>query len=524
MEMKFKHWPFDKTEAVHLHWLRSPYHAGPMKQWQMQAVFRRENGTLHDLAVPWGALPVFRLGSVYRDGKPTGKNHLGSLMRIRFCSSPKVSICGAISVPRQYELQTNFNLQEKCVVIWNRGERIVVPCLEVIRAYFALNRMMTAELLGPDLFTDICTSTITDGQAHLKFSERVAITSLSNEVVKRMALVLFNGEFRAAWKKVWASASNGGGEDMRKGEPTHPLHVEPPAIPGSVWEARGMKINGIILVLEIKRFSLAVRLPFFTLSYEHPGFRIYEGGKQGTGGGRTKEDPEEAAINPDPKSPKKMRSPYAVRIDFTTADFVHPIETVKHQEIIKENGLGEDRRGGGGVCVDRVPSRDGTLYEEAGSGEIPSVEFAPVESLTDISSNFQSLFTALSYIKGARLSLCERETPIGCCLPKVPKISGSPRPYVLVSVSFSSQHFFLVEVDGRDDHGISTLLFMMPSGESVIAFTETMLRKGIAGGGHWDTEKLRALFNGSKYGLVKHTKGTPENWGIRLWKAGWRLF
>ena len=129
MEMKFKHWPFDKTEAVSLHWLRSPYHAGKMKQWQMQAVFRRENGTLHDLAVPWGALPAFRLGSVYRDGKLTGESPLGTRMQIGFCSSPKVSICDAISVPRQYELRTRFNLQEKCVVIWNRGERIVVPCL-----------------------------------------------------------------------------------------------------------------------------------------------------------------------------------------------------------------------------------------------------------------------------------------------------------------------------------------------------------------------------------------------------------
>lgn len=58
MDMKFKNWPFDKNEDVYLHWLRSPYHAGQHKQWQMQAVFRRESGTLHDLAMPWGGTTV----------------------------------------------------------------------------------------------------------------------------------------------------------------------------------------------------------------------------------------------------------------------------------------------------------------------------------------------------------------------------------------------------------------------------------------------------------------------------------
>ncbi len=521
MEVKFKNWPFDKTEAVYLHWLRSPYHAGQMKQWQMQAVFRRENGTLHDLAVPWGALPAFRLGSAYRDGKLTGESPLGTRMQIRFCSSPKMSICDSISVPRQYELRTRFNLQEKCVVIWNRGERIVVPCLEVIRAYFALNRMMTAELLGPDLFTDVCTSTLTDGHAHMKFSERVAIASLSTEVVKRMALVLFDGEFRAAWKKVWASASADNGAIMQY---AHPLHAEPPAIPGSVWVVRGMKIENTILVLEIKQFSSAVRLPFSTLSYEHPGFRIYEGGKKGSGGGRTKEDPEEAAINPEPKSPKEITSPYAVRVDFTTADFAQRIEVVKVRERVNENGQGEDHPGGGGVRIEHVSTKDGTLYEEAGCGELPSVEFTPFESVSDVSWGFRKLFKALPYIKGASLSFFEGEAPEGCCLPKVPKISGSPRPYILVGVSFSNRRFFIVEVDGRDDHGISTLLFMAPKGKSFIAFTENMLRKCIAGGGHWDREELGTLFNGGKYELVKHTKSSPENWGLRLWKAGRRLF
>ncbi|MBU2619398.1 MAG: hypothetical protein KKE83_06895 [Proteobacteria bacterium] len=526
MDMKFKDWPFDKNEDVYLHWLRSPYHAGQHKQWQMQAVFRRENGTLHDLAMPWGALPAFRLGCAYRDGKPTGANHLGTRMQIRFCSSPKVSICDAISVPRQYELRTRFNLREKCVVIWNRGERIVVPCLEVIRAYFAPNRMMAAELLGPDLFTDICTSSLTDGQAHLKFSERVAIASLSTEVIKRMAVVLFDGEFRAAWKKVWVSASNGGGENMRDGGYAHPLHAEPPAIPGSSWVVRGMKIEKTILVLEIKQFSSAVRLPFSTLTCEHPGFRIYEGGKKGNGRGRTKEDPEEAAINPEPKSPKGITAPYAVRLDFTTADFAQRIEVVKVQERVNENGQGEDRSGGGGVRIEHVSTKDGTLYEEAGCGELPSVEFAPFKSESDVSWGFRKLFKALSYIKGASLSFCEGKAPEGCCLPKIPKISGSPRQYVLVGFSFSNRRFFIVEVDGRDDHGISTLLFTMPRRGSITAtaFTENLLKKCIAGGGHWDKGELRTLFSGGKYELVKHTKSSSENWGMRLWRAGRRLF
>ncbi|EKD40659.1 MAG: hypothetical protein ACD_74C00271G0003 [uncultured bacterium] len=213
-----------------------------------------------------------------------------------------------------------------------------------------------------------------------------------------------------------------------------------------------------------------------------------------------------------------------MRLDFTTADFAQRIEVVKVQERVNENGQGEDRPGGGGVRIEHVSTKDGTLYEEAGCGELPSVEFAPFKSVNDVSWGFRKLFKALSYIKGASLSFFEGEAPEGCCLPKVPKISGNPRPYVLVGISFSSRRFFLVEVDGRDDHGISTLLFMVPKGKSFIAFTENMLKKCIAGGGHWDREELGTLFNGGKYEFVKHTKSSPENWGTRLWKAGRRLF
>jgi hypothetical protein len=215
-----------------------------------------------------------------------------------------------------------------------------------------------------------------------------------------------------------------------------------------------------------------------------------------------------------------------VRLDFTTADFAQRIEVVKVRERVNENGQGEDRSGGGGVRLEYVSTKDGTLYEEAGCGELPSVEFAPFKSVNDVSWGFRKLFKALPYIKGASLSFFEGEAPEGCCLPKVPKISGNPRPYVLVGISFPSRRFFLVEVDGRDDHGISTLLFMMPrvGSVTVTAFAENMLKECIAGGGHWDKEELRTLFKRGKYELVKHTKSSAENWGMRLWKAGRRLF
>lgn len=501
-----------------LHWLRSPSQVGAKKQWKMQAVFRREDESLEEVTFPWGALPMLRLGSVFRDGKPTGETVVGTPARIRFDAGARAKICSGWSVPAPYGLK-GADVNEWCVIVWQNGKQFVIPCLEVIRAYFALNRMMACELLRPDSFSDICAATLENREAHLDFSSHAAAASISPEVLKRMALILFERNFESSWKKVWGSISQPG-----NGRSSQVLQTEPPALAGSVWDVVSVGYGQTILVLQIRQFTPAVSLPFTSVSYSHPSFRKYigersSGGEEGKP--RTVEVVEWVEIPPGPASPGGLPMPQTVQIGFTTANLPEPVELVKIQETIQRDPGNEDepKWGGGEVIQERVPVKEGTLNDEGGCGELPSVEFRHFESMDDVSPGFHKLFKALNHIDRACISFLEGSAPEGCGLPKLPKGSEIPRPHVFVCVSVPGKRFFLVEVDVSDGHSMSTLVFTVREDHAVRVLGEKVLKEGIAAGGHWDRQELGNLLGGRRFELVKHTKSSPENWGGRIWKS-----
>ncbi len=518
MGIRFNGWPFEKDERVVLHWLRSPSQVGPKKQWKMQTVFRREDDSLEEVTIPWGALPMLRLGSVFRDGKPTGEVAVGTPARIRFDAGARTKICSGWSVPVPYGLK-EADVNEWCVIVWLKGRQFVIPCLEVIRAYFALNRMMTAALLRPDSFNDICTASLANREAHLDFSSHVAAASLSPEALRRMALILFEPTFENSWKKVWGSIAQPG-----SGGSAQALRTEPPALAGSAWDVVSVGFGQTVLVLQIRQFTPAVKLPFTSVSYAHPSFRKYVGER--TSGGdegeaRTVEVVEGVEIPPGPASPGNLPRPQTVQIGFTTANLPEAVELVKIQETIQRDQDGDESKGGGGeVIQERIPVKEGTLNDEGGFGELPSVEFRHFESMDDVSPGFHKLFKALNHIDRACISFLEGSAPEGCGLPKLPKGSEMPRPYVLVCVSVLGKRFFLVEVDVSDGHSMSTLVFTVEEGQEITAKTEKVLREAIAVGGHWDRKELGSLLGGRRFELVKHTRSLLENWGQRIRRAG----
>jgi len=259
----------------------------------------------------------------------------------------------------------------------------------MIRAYFALNRLLAAELLKPTSFIDVCTSIVKDGEARLAFTARVPARPLTAELVRRVALILEEQSFGDAWRKVWASACHGGGGDMKSKEPAHPLFCMPPALLGSQWEVVGIKHDSVFVVLEIKKFNFALELPFSTVSFEHPSFKEYEGGGTRPKGTQTRKDPKKIISGPLPAAPKGITRPYTVEIGSCTAGFPRPIEVVKITRVVRQGAMGSDKAHGGGVVRRKtITDLEGTLYEEAGVGELPAVEFLAFESLEDIQPVF----------------------------------------------------------------------------------------------------------------------------------------
>lgn len=514
-----KNWPFSEGVRARLHWIRSPYQVGESRQWRIMVVFIAEDGDIKEIRVSWGILPMLRLGEVYCDGQSTGTFPGLERRSIRFSRSLDILVSESIVIPKELcRLGSKWNLQEKCVQIVDRDLKIIVPCLEIIRAYFATTRLMASEMLSPDSFNGICTSNMENGKVHMMFSNKVAANIVTSGLATRIALVLEDREFNQSWCQIWASASQGEGTSLR--EPANPLWCYPPAIRKSSWDAVGVGMGNTFLVMGIERFNISRMPPFLKLHYEHPLFMETSGGGVGSGSdGRVIDDnPKEVEIGPEPVAPKSLTNPQVVEIETCAASFLRAIDVIKVKK--KAEGLGGGRRekaGGAEVRDHRSPIKGGSLDCEAGAGVLPAVEFKEISSIENFNNSFRNLTKALRGIDLNILWCRQNDAPEGCDLPL---IEGRPRQYLVVYFQFAGERFFLLEIDNHDHHSLSTLVCTkeLPVGSANYFSVETVTAC-VTCGGHWDAAQLDVHIGQGAYCFVKHRKAAVENWRQRLYSA-----
>jgi hypothetical protein len=485
----------------------------------MMVVFIAEDGDVKEIRVSWGMLPMLRLGEIYCDGQSTGMFPGLERRSIRFSRSLNVSVSESIVIPKGlYRLGSKWNLQEKCVQIVDGDLKIIVPCLEIIRAYFATTRLMASEMLSPDSFNGICSSNMENEKVHMMFSNKVAANIITSGLATRIALVLEDREFNQSWRQIWASASQGEGTSLR--EPANPLWCYPPAIRKSSWSAVGIGVGNTFFVMGIERFSISRMPPFIKLHYEHPLFRETSGGGTGSGSGGAviDDNPKEVEVGPEPAAPKSLTNPQIVEIETCAASFLRAIDVIKVKK--KSDGLGGghgEKTGGTGVRNHSSQTKEGTLDCEAGAGALPAIEFKEVSSIVNLNDSFKNLTKALGYIDLKILWCGQENAPEGC---KLPLVDGSPRQYLSVYLLFGGKKYFLHEIDNSDRHSLSTLVYEkeLPIG-LVAVFSQDLLTACVTGGGHWDATLLDVHLGKSAYCFVKHRKAAVENWKQRLYNA-----
>ena len=82
-KLDLNEWRFKKGEIVTLHWICSPYR-DQSGRWVVYVVFINDKGTMLGSKYPWGTLPYFKIGHLYRDGLhlgPSGKK--GKIIKIK---------------------------------------------------------------------------------------------------------------------------------------------------------------------------------------------------------------------------------------------------------------------------------------------------------------------------------------------------------------------------------------------------------------------------------------------------------
>jgi hypothetical protein len=239
-------------------------------------VFKRPNGILKDVSLPWGALPAIRLGKEFVDGVPTWENTLGKNYSLDFSAGASFKTQTAITIsPNVYPLKTRPNLGEYCVVIFDKELTVIVPCLEIIRFFFAVNKQMAYRTLQPFNFSDLVPASMEQDKVLLAFTRQIPHNALNKLLAKVIAQVLYDPSWSEAWKNIYISREEQTLNVDHDFNEVIPLKAIPPVYKNSIWEVRALQDGKRLLVLEIISYTDGNPSPFHFLDFTHPRSRKY---------------------------------------------------------------------------------------------------------------------------------------------------------------------------------------------------------------------------------------------------------
>lgn len=512
-KLRFSGWPFPSFEEVVLYWLRSPRMTGTDKQWMMTAVFRRPSGELVDMDLPWGMLSSLRLGSIYQNGVVTTNERSLRQLIISFSEDANYDIrrTGDVLPNHIYPLHTHANLSEMCLRVRNNGYQIIVPTLEIIRAFFCPNKLMAESVLQPDGLSNIVSTGLYEGQLTMKFDPRTPYHAVRPKyIVALIAKILFDEDWYESWKRVW---------HQRRGldEVVVPLTCAPPILQGTEWRVEGLVYDRTVLVKRIVSTSSISRLPFRTIQYSHPNSRdtrnIVLGGQERF---VTRGKIDELTAVTTPNIPTTLTQPMMV-----------PVKASEHKDasnlIIAEQGAKPTLRASekGNKAINRqetvlVSPKEVSFFQEAGKGKVTSGEFHPLTDFSQkhIPPSMLSFFQAINSMQllyGLECSYFIKDTPVDS--PVALLAIGSTRVYGLVSVGLRDQCAYILEVDGSDGHSMSTLIFLDSMNSPKLSAT-TLLEKYVTVHGVWDRPGVEKFLRGMVR-WSRHREDT-RSWGGRL--------
>ena len=271
MNFSFDKWPFKTDESVILYWLRSPSMKGNHKQWMMEAVFKTSEGHLKPVTMPWGALPGLRLGMEFKNKRPIRINNEGKHFDFQFSNEASFifeEAAQSIS-PKVYPLKSHDNLQELCIVFFDHINKhtIVIPCLELLRFFFGLNKMLCHQIFQPFDMSNIVLAEHNNDKVLVNFQQSVPRAVINPILVEVIARILFDSLWTESWNHVYCDRENKLKSNQKS---VIPLEFFPPVFKNCCWDVRGLQDGKRIFVLEILGYRNGNPAPFSKIEYTRP--------------------------------------------------------------------------------------------------------------------------------------------------------------------------------------------------------------------------------------------------------------
>lgn len=521
----FSKWPFPEEEQVIMYWLKSPNMTGRNKQWMMDIVFKRANGELFDFPVPWGCLPMLRFGKEFINGLPTG-NDVGHTLNLSFSESARYKVEEAYTAISQknYELVTKENLRELCIVIFDAGQTVVIPCIEIIRFFFAVNKLLTYQIIQLYNFQDLVTATLEDRMVQLEFSRRFSYRSIQKNplVVKVLASILFESFWNESWRGVYTSWTEKNFINTGGTEKSIPLRCIPPVYQNCSWIVRAIPDGRRIFIQEIYALNNKSEISFDNVRFIHPGSRKKDK-KRHVNSTKTKEENVEVKIDRNEnKAPTNYNNPYLLQNKLPVHMETHVVTIEEIPWVTENNGTGLSGEPEGVSIIKTGRSKSKitvSLNEIGGQGEVQAAEFIPLTEKSEVPNGLHSFFEAINAIKESNKNI-QIEYSIGI----VPENSVlayckvNSRQYALVKISLYDIAGYIMELDLSDGHSLSTIIFKpIEEGLNLTVQVGKLLVDYITRQGFWARKELEEE-KIIKINWAKHTSMVPDEWGYRLLK------
>ena len=356
----------------------SPDAQGCGRQWRTHVYFADSKGEVFDLRLPWGLLPKLRPGSVFVNGYLTGHAVALETLDIDIETQPQVvswaeATHGELGWMRLKALQDEY-----CLAFQLERSRVVIPCIQVLRAFHAQTRMISHALLRPLILSELASGELRGDEARLHIAALVPQGTVTKAFGRYLAKLLFEPAWAESFSDVFHHRF---AEAQRKCIDKHdrvPLQCLPPQASSSRWKVVGHYLgSGDFFISDVLGTLSRSKPPYRTLLVFHnkkgpppknPGMSLAVETDKGAG----KEKPSRAGNNQDPKG---VGQPTLVRQRVIEHDDSDPARVFDIYSSRKQGGA--QNSGGGEGSEARLPPPEAPLSfdDERRPGGRTSAEF-----------------------------------------------------------------------------------------------------------------------------------------------------
>ena len=557
-KLKLRPWKFGEDEEMRLHWIRSPFKKN--NKWTLEVVFvsdsLKEDATslfkygvnqIHTtLEVPWGILPNLRVGRVYKNGVVRKPSKTTEKKSLSFVDLQSGEICEASELPKGlYDFYDDLNFVKEKIWKFKVDEKTYfLPCLELIRSFFATSKTFTNQLLKTDGLESLIDDEYQDGETlHVTLSHEIPRSIIKDDLITHFLWIYYNETARNCWESIYnkllstaiKKSPNNATSVLSAGIP---LSMNPPISGLCHIDFTCTTFKDSVLIHELLAIKGFPALEFDKIRYSHPSFRKKT--KTGKNKNRKKGIPVTRSNNFKQDSARKRvrtdTNQPTVKIPETVFGFSR-MPDIK-RELISENISYSDQSSVSSRNADtRAIVRNISKNKVVGTdesylgGKISPVELVGLKLIESKDSlGLQSFLKTLKKLKklDSQISITYKIYYIPGDFSFCFWRRALRRSLVLSCIYRKElQPVYIFEVSRPDGWSISTLLLQFDPkigkqrkvNEILLAIVNEMTKNN----GHWHIENLRQSAD-LRFIQIKHyEEDNPENRANRILQKLWLL-